>query len=334
MVRNFSSQQEFQNWLWAETQNDRDKFTGQYPKMAFQLPQVPRWFTSIPHKAPKWICTLHESITLMPAYPHPPNNHGQCCPHSLVAIQPHQPFIAIWHKGHEFTKPFESEIAELLGQTGDPNGYIFAEKRITSPDYLTIQKMKHNQILQPIPAALQQAHKQGFVGSFRHYDEIILHLAQNASHELSEQHNKLFERYEKCRNLALGSAEVNERHLAALRAYEVGRKLIDQLLSAVNQPVADHLNGWRRSYFHTYCRACDTAGLPAVYVHSDGRIRCVDCIKNQRSSSPPPQHRCHQCGRSPNNTTLNLHISRKSGQVLCTRCIMNLPHDIYSQFIK
>lgn len=237
--------------------------------------RIPKWFTDIPKNAKKWICTLHSDIDFIGQNldrPHSPLS--LCCPHAMQTLHQNEQFIVIWHNDHEILKPFEQEIAELIGTVQDPNGYLFARNNIKDPTLIVVNKLKNNQILQPLQLALQQAHKQGFVGSFKRYDEIILQLAKQAGDLLTEQHNKVFDRYEKCRNLALGTSEMGERHNAAIHAYEQGRKLIDQLTEAMKPTPQQSQQS---------CELCGS-GLKLKINKSTGEIICRDCLINIRNA--------------------------------------------------
>lgn len=293
--------------------------------------RIPKWFINIPKNAKKWICTLHSNIDFIGQNLDSPRNHN-CCPHTLETIHPNQQFIVIWHNNHELIKPFEREIAELIGTVEDPNGYLFASSDIKDPTFLIVQKMRDHQILQLITTAIKQAHKSGFVGSFKRYDEIILQLAQQAGNLLTESHNKIFDRYEKCRNLALATPEMGERHTAALMAYEQGRKLVDQLMEALKPPptpMDDFTEFLQRHWFRAYgvegdCYYCNQYTKQLYKSLSSWTHSCLDCIKGKWELSHMGQPkgnqlRCQRCGWGS-----NLKLNNSTGDILCFKCLKDI----------
>lgn len=207
-----------------------------------EAPKTPKWFQNIPLESPKWVCSLHPSINLirenLQSLQASPGNH--CCPHvyGRITQEENNNFVIFQMNGHNLIKSFEPSIAALLGSDLDPNKYELASKDFQSSDYLEIERIKPYKIIQPLDLAVQLAHKLGFEGSFKRYDEIILSLAKKAENQITDQHGKIFDRYEKCRNLALGTSELGERSTAMEMAYSNGRKLIASLCEVMKPPAS------------------------------------------------------------------------------------------------
>ena len=337
-------QEQFQKWLWAEalrqgfdpstSQWKTTKPTGLDPNMVKNQNQrrnqgknqVPKWFQTIPKDAPKWVCKLHESIPIICNNPLAPSDFNKyCCPHVYETITKteNNNFIAFKVNNHEFIKPFDPEIALLIGSDIDPNKYELASANFDDFDYFTVAKFNIYKIIQPFTLTLQLAHKLGLVGSFARYDEIILNLAKQVGEKINQEHEKIFNRYEKCRDLALGTSELGEKANAMEMAYNQGRKLISQFRELLKPPkVEEDLDD---QWFATLggSKTCDSCYqiTDVMYINrAKSTILCDYCRHNSQAPL-----RCDDC-RQTASTLYNVKLYRnKQGKILCSNCIQTRP---------
>jgi hypothetical protein len=304
-----------------------------YQKRGY-APKAQKYFDIIPDKAPKWVAKLHPSLDLISQNNIAPGENHYCCSHVSTRItQNYNNHFLLWKwQNHTFIKPFDLEIAAILGQQEDENKFELADATYPpGPDYFTIEPFTEYVIVQPLAVALRQAHKMGLEGSFKQYDKIILNLATQVGSDITPQHEKTFDRYEKCRNLALGTPERNERFTAMEVAYNQGRKLIDQF-KAILAPTPTqeaNLGDWKFWNDRGICENCKQA-VHDIYISKESVFWCLNCIKANQTQSPSSagqfQIACSRCGMTKinnPNTKFFRHPSRQN-LILCEICLASI----------